>query len=151
MSNVHQQPEDSSGSPAEENSSGIEERLAYYAHLEENTYDAFIATDENLLVKAWNRGAEMMYGIRAEEALGCDAREVVTLEISDEELASALREIAESGRLEGIDPHRCREVVRERFSAEAMVDGYEKAFEKILALQSGSRVGQKKLATRAAS
>ena len=55
------------------------------------------------------------------------------------------------GRLEEIDPNRCREVVRERFSVEAMLDGYEKAFEKILALQSGSRVGQKKLATRAAS
>jgi hypothetical protein len=56
-----------------------------------------------------------------------------------------------AGRLEGIDPHRRRELVRERFSVEAMVDDYEKAFEKILALQSGSRVGQKKLATRAAS
>jgi PAS domain S-box-containing protein len=99
MSDVHQQPENSSESPAEEYSSDIEERLAYYAHLEENTYDAFIATDENLLVKAWNRGAERMYGIRAEEALGRDAREVVTLEMSDEELAGALREKAESGRL----------------------------------------------------
>jgi PAS domain S-box-containing protein len=106
MSDVHQQPEDSSGSSAEEHSSGIEERLAYYAHLEENSYDAFIATDENLLVKAWNRGAEMMYGIRAEEALGCDAREAVTLEISDEELASALREIAESGLRAELVQHR---------------------------------------------
>jgi hypothetical protein len=35
--------------------------------------------------------------------------------------------------VEGIDPHRCREVVEERFSVEAMVDGYEAAFEKILA------------------
>jgi glycosyltransferase involved in cell wall biosynthesis len=48
-----------------------------------------------------------------------------------DEMVSAIR----GGRLEGIDPHRCREVVRERFSVEAMVDGYEKAFEKILALE----------------
>jgi hypothetical protein len=55
------------------------------------------------------------------------------------------------GRLDSIDPDRCREVVRERFSVEAMVDGYEKAFEKILALQNTSRAGQGKPATRAAS
>jgi hypothetical protein len=161
-----------------------------------------------------------MYGLRAEEALGRDAREMVTLKMSDEELAGAFREIAESGRLraeqvqhredgtpiyvdsltiamrdeqgervviedvekdarfephrriaasapqggwdemveairggrlEKIDPDRCREVVMERFSVEAMVDGYEKVFEKILALQSTSRAGQGKPATRAAS
>ena len=48
-----------------------------------------------------------------------------------DEMVAAIRD----GRLEGIDPHRCRELVRERFSVEAMVDGYEKAFEKILALE----------------
>ena len=99
MSDMHQKPELPSGSTAEKCSRSIEERLAYYAHLEENTYDACIATDENLLVKVWNRGAERMYGVRAEEALGRDAREVVTLEMSDEELAGALREIAGSSRL----------------------------------------------------
>jgi glycosyltransferase involved in cell wall biosynthesis len=64
-----------------------------------------------------------------------------------DEMVEAIR----GGRLERIDPDRCREVVRERFSVEAMVDGYEKAFEKILALESTSRAGQGKLAARAAS
>jgi PAS domain S-box-containing protein len=99
MADMHQNPEHPSGSTAEERSRSIEERRAYYVHLEENAYDAFIATDENLLVKVWNRGAERMYGVRVEEALGRDAREVVILEMSDEELAGAFREIAESGRL----------------------------------------------------
>jgi hypothetical protein len=45
MSDMYQKPEPPSGSTAEERSWSIEERLAYYAHLEENTYDAFIATD----------------------------------------------------------------------------------------------------------
>jgi glycosyltransferase involved in cell wall biosynthesis len=36
------------------------------------------------------------------------------------------------GRLEGIDPHHCRQYVEERFSVEAMINGYEAAFEKIL-------------------
>jgi glycosyltransferase involved in cell wall biosynthesis len=38
-----------------------------------------------------------------------------------------------SGRVNDIDPHRCKESVEERFSVEAMLDGYEAAFEKILA------------------
>jgi glycosyltransferase involved in cell wall biosynthesis len=38
-----------------------------------------------------------------------------------------------SERLEEIDPYRCRQYVEERFSVEAMVNGYEAAFEKILA------------------
>jgi glycosyltransferase involved in cell wall biosynthesis len=38
----------------------------------------------------------------------------------------------ESGRLDDIDPHRCRDHVEERFSVETMLDGYEAAFEKIL-------------------
>jgi glycosyltransferase involved in cell wall biosynthesis len=37
-----------------------------------------------------------------------------------------------SGRLDDIDPYHCREYVQERFSVEAMVNGYEAAFEKIL-------------------
>ena len=48
-----------------------------------------------------------------------------------DEMVEAIKE----GRLEAVDPYRCREVVEERFSVEAMVDGYEQAFEKILADQ----------------
>jgi len=40
-----------------------------------------------------------MYGWRADEALGRDAREAVSLEMSDEELAEAPREIEQTGRL----------------------------------------------------
>jgi hypothetical protein len=137
MADMHQKPEPPSESTAEVRTRSIEERLAYYAHLEESTYDAFIATDENLLVKAWNRGAVVKYG------------EVGVL-AGYGQWDEMVRAIS-GGRLEEIDPYLCREVVRERFSVEAMLDGYEKAFEKILALRSGSRVGQKKLATRAAS
>ena len=37
------------------------------------------------------------------------------------------------GRLEEIDSYHCRQYVHERFSVEAMVNGYEAAFEKIVA------------------
>jgi glycosyltransferase involved in cell wall biosynthesis len=58
-----------------------------------------------------------------------------------DEMVAAIRD----GRLEGIDPHRCRELVRERFSVEAMLDGYEKAFEKILALETAPGTRREKL------
>ncbi len=37
------------------------------------------------------------------------------------------------GRLEGIDPHHCGEHVEGHFSVDAMISGYEAAFERILA------------------
>jgi glycosyltransferase involved in cell wall biosynthesis len=46
-----------------------------------------------------------------------------------DEMVTAIK----GGLLEDIDPYRCREYVHERFSVEAMLDGYEAAFEKILA------------------
>jgi glycosyltransferase involved in cell wall biosynthesis len=49
-----------------------------------------------------------------------------------DEMVAAIKD----GLLDGIDPHRCRKLVEERFSVEAMLDGYEKAFEKILAIES---------------
>jgi hypothetical protein len=41
MADMHQKPEPPSESTAEVRTRSIEERLAYYAHLEENVYDAF--------------------------------------------------------------------------------------------------------------
>src|SRR5215210_482221 len=46
-----------------------------------------------------------------------------------DEMVAAIKE----GRLEDVDPRRCRELVQERFSVEAMLVGYEAAFEKIVA------------------
>ena len=76
----------------------VEERLAYHAYLLENVHDAIIATDERLAVTAWNKGAEQMYGWRADEARGRYIWEVVPVELSDEQRAEALRELEERGR-----------------------------------------------------
>lgn len=46
-----------------------------------------------------------------------------------DEMAAAIK----GGRLEDRDPHHCREYVEEHFSVEAMINGYEAAFEKIVA------------------
>jgi PAS domain S-box-containing protein len=77
----------------------IEERLMYHAHLLENLNDAVIATDEQLLIKAWNKGAERMYGWRADEVLGRNIWEVVPTDLSEKQRSEALRELAERGRV----------------------------------------------------
>ena len=75
-----------------------EDRLAYHAYLLENVDDAVIATDAQLAVTAWNKGAEQMYGWRADEALGRDIWEVVPVDLDDEQRAEALKELGERGR-----------------------------------------------------
>jgi hypothetical protein len=52
------------------------------------------------------------------------------------------------GRLDGIDPHRCREYVEEHFSIEAMISGYEAAFEKILADRTREQAVSKERSSR---
>jgi glycosyltransferase involved in cell wall biosynthesis len=51
---------------------------------------------------------------------------IVSVENYPQEAAAALR------RLDQIDPARCRARVEERFSADAMVSGYEAVFERVL-------------------
>jgi PAS domain S-box-containing protein len=75
-----------------------EERLRYHAYLLENVHDAVIAMDEQLLVTAWNKGAQEMYGWRADEVLGRNLWEVVPTDLSEEQRAHALRELSERGR-----------------------------------------------------
>jgi glycosyltransferase involved in cell wall biosynthesis len=53
-----------------------------------------------------------------------------------------------AGRLDGIDPYRCREYVEEHFSVEAMLDGYEAAFEKILADRAGEQAASRERSIR---
>lgn len=75
-----------------------QERLAYHAHLLENTHDAVIATDEHFIVKAWNRGAVQMYGWTVDEALDRPVREVIDTDLTDEQRSEALGELVDSGR-----------------------------------------------------
>ena len=68
------------------------------AHLLANVHDAVIATDEGFTLTAWNRAAEEMYGWPAAEVLGRSVREVIRPELTDTQLAEALRTLAETGR-----------------------------------------------------
>jgi PAS domain S-box-containing protein len=61
-----------------------EEELRYHAYLLENLNDAVLATDEQLLITAWNKAAEKMYGWRADEVLGSHIWQVVPVEMTED-------------------------------------------------------------------
>jgi PAS domain S-box-containing protein len=76
----------------------VQEELRYHASLLDNVEDAVIATDaEDFLVTAWNRGAELLYGHTAQEALGRPARELATYP-GDETRLELERELLATGR-----------------------------------------------------
>jgi PAS domain S-box-containing protein len=101
MTEEHRPPRHSPANAPERKWTEEEQQLPYYALLRENTEDAFIATDELYVVRAWNKGAEQMFGWRAEEALGRKVYEVIPTNFSDEEMARALRDLTEAGRWRG--------------------------------------------------
>jgi PAS domain S-box-containing protein len=74
-----------------------EERLAYHSLVLENVHDAIVATDEKLVVTAWNRAAQEIYGLTADEALGRDVREVVHSELDAARRDEVLRMVSETG------------------------------------------------------
>lgn len=127
------------------------ERVIYEGEVDSHRKQELLAGASFLLFPIqW----EEPFGLVMTEALACgtpvvaDAMGAATEIVSDgevgvlvgagewEEMVGAIK----AGRLEGIDPHRCREYVEERFSVRAMLDGYEAAFEKIVADREGSRV-----------
>ncbi len=83
------------------------DQLAYHASLLANLDDAVIATDEEGVVTAWNNAAERMFGWSDAEAIGRRIGEVVSTG-SDDELARAFRELAETGRRKSSEETRYR-------------------------------------------
>ena len=73
----------------------VEAQLAYHASLLDNIHDAVIATDAQLIITAWNKGAEQMYGWAAADARGRHIGDVVPAELSDQQRAEALRNLRE--------------------------------------------------------
>jgi PAS domain S-box-containing protein len=75
-----------------------EEQLAFHANLLNYAYDGVIATDADLNITAWNRGAEEAYGWRAAEVLGRKPYEVLQSSMTPAARAEAVRHLAENGR-----------------------------------------------------
>lgn len=71
--------------------------MAYQASLLENIRDAVLATDAQMVVTAWNRAAEEMYGWQAGEALGRPVSDVIRSEVSPEQIRAALQALEKTG------------------------------------------------------
>jgi PAS domain S-box-containing protein len=82
-----------------------EELVVSHARLLEYVHDAIVATDERLIVTAWNRGAQKLYGWRADEVLGRDVREVVRSETDPARRDDILRRAAATGHYQAETIH----------------------------------------------
>jgi len=85
------------------------EALAYQAKLLANIHDAVIALDENFVITSWNRGAEELYGLKAEEAIGHTRKELLHTEYLGIDRGEAIRALRETGQFQGELTQRCRE------------------------------------------
>ena len=79
-----------------------EQQLRFYASLQENVRDAVMTTDLAFRIQSWNRAAEVIYGWRAEDAIGQSVEGVLrTQYASDAEHQQALQELAARGYATG--------------------------------------------------
>ncbi len=78
-----------------------EQKLRYYASIQESVSDAVISTDLELHIQSWNKAAERIYGWSAEEAIGQISNELLHIEfVSEDARAQALRQLTEYGSAE---------------------------------------------------
>jgi PAS domain S-box-containing protein len=75
----------------------IKIQTEYHARLLGQINDAVLATDDQYNITVWNRGAEILYGWSAAEALGHKSNEIVRSDMTPEERSEILRELHESG------------------------------------------------------
>ncbi|HET6822018.1 MAG TPA: PAS domain S-box protein [Anaerolineales bacterium] len=74
-----------------------QEKLLLQAHWLEQINDAVIALDKNLLITAWNRAAERIYGWKAEEVIGKRSEDVLKTEFFSTSRAEALEQLQAIG------------------------------------------------------
>jgi len=74
-----------------------EEELTFLSRQINYSNDAIYVVDANRRIKAWNRGAENLYGFTAIEVLDKDANEVLRTALSKTEIVGAQKQIDERG------------------------------------------------------
>ena len=102
-----------------------EARLEYQARLLDYVNDAIVAADENLVLTAWNRGAERLYGWRADEVIGRTTIDVLATELSDADREKALRVFSDGGewRVEVVQRHKDGHKLHVEMAAMVFADG----------------------------
>ncbi|WP_230741976.1 PAS domain S-box protein [Methanooceanicella nereidis] len=91
-----------------------EERLRVLASIVESSDDAIISEDMDGIVTSWNRGAEKIYGFRADEIIGNSIFMIIPPGLKDE-TAKILETIKNGGHIEHYETVRKRKDGKELF------------------------------------
>ena len=78
-----------------------EEQIKYQAQLVENVSDAIISTDNDFNIISWNKAAESIYDWKADEVIGRNVMDTITVEYPHHEEEDVLKEFFEKGFWEG--------------------------------------------------
>ena len=76
-------------------------QVAYFADLIEKTSDGIVSFTPDFIVKSWNKGAEIIYGIKKEEAIGRSSREIFRQNYTIRELDEIREQLATKGYWNG--------------------------------------------------
>ncbi|HKP51334.1 MAG TPA: PAS domain S-box protein [Chloroflexia bacterium] len=75
----------------------VEEQVQYQANLIQNVSDAIISTNVDFLIESWNKGAETIYGWRADEVIGELGTEILQTEYASGGREDALNLVNKTG------------------------------------------------------
>ncbi len=78
-----------------------EEKIRYLARLTENVYDAVMGSDMQFIVKSFNKAAEKLYGLKAEQVIGKRIQDFVEFRYHSATRLEILKSLEEKGSWSG--------------------------------------------------
>jgi len=78
-----------------------DQKIQYQAKLVEDVSDAIISTDMEFRIVSWNKAAEVIYGWRADEAIGINIEEIIPIEYPYDEREEVQEKFFEDGSWRG--------------------------------------------------
>ena len=86
--------------------SKAEEKITFMNALLEQVNDAIITFDKDMMILEWNKGAEKIYGWKAEEVVGKFGGGSLRVDLSGPQKAEATRELEQTGAWKGEVVHK---------------------------------------------
>jgi len=85
----------------------IRSHQKYIAHITENSVDAILSLDKNNVINSWNKGAEHIFGYRAEEVIGKHFEILVPDDLKKRgEIEKIIKETEEKGFIKNYETER---------------------------------------------
>ncbi|NNJ12007.1 PAS domain S-box protein [Chloroflexales bacterium ZM16-3] len=78
-----------------------EAHVLYLASLVDSVSEAIISSDTNFIIRSWNKGAEAIYGWRAEEVIGRSVSDTIRLESANGDYGQTFNEFYAKGAWKG--------------------------------------------------